>query len=105
MNYKELGQRIKTARNRLNITQEQLAEKVSLSAIHISHIESGSTKPSIESLINVCNALNVTPDFVLLDSIYNSKEYIKDEIAILLQSASADDMQLIKKLIMAVLVK
>lgn len=41
MNLKAVGQRIKQAREVKGLTQEQLAEKVNLSASHMSVIERG----------------------------------------------------------------
>lgn len=103
MDYKKLGKRLKEERLKQNMTQEQLAETVNLSNVYISHVESGSAKPSLKTLIEICNALAITPDFVLYDSLYKSKEYITDEIANLLKNCSEKNLHLIVKLIKAVL--
>jgi transcriptional regulator with XRE-family HTH domain len=99
MDYRELGRRIKEERLKQNITQEQIAEASNISAIHVSHVENGSTKLSLEALVNICNALKINPDKVLLDSIYTSKEYLKDEIALLLKDCSDKEINIISKLI------
>ena len=39
IDYKSIGKRIKTARIRLDMTQERLAEQVNLSPSHLSNIE------------------------------------------------------------------
>ncbi len=103
MNYEKLGKRIKEERLKKNLTQEQLAEAINLSSVYISHIENASTKPSLETLVNLSNALDITPDFLLYDSLHKSKEYIKEEISKMLKDCNADDMRLITKLIKAVL--
>ena len=103
MDYKQLGKRIQQQRLKKGLKQDQLAEKVNFGNNHISHIENGSTKLSLEALVNICNALDVTPDFVLLDSIYRSKEYIKDEIAALLKDCPEKKIRLIANLIKAAL--
>lgn len=105
MDYKQLGKRLKEARTRKSLSQEELAELVGLSSNHISHVENASTKISLEALVKICNALEVTPDLVLLDSIYKSKEYILDEISILLKDASDDEIKLISRLVKAVIDK
>ena len=79
-NYKKMGDRIKSARKKKKITQEQLAEMTGLSNNYISNIERNCSIPSIDTLLKICNSLGITPDFVLLDSIYTSNEYLKDEI-------------------------
>lgn len=103
LNYKLLGKRIKQVRLNQNITQEKLAESVGVSAVYISHIESGTSKPSLETLVKICNVLGTTPDFVLLNSIFSSKEHLTDEIANLLKQCSTKEMNLILDLIKAVL--
>lgn len=103
MDYKKLGKRIKEQRLKKNLTQEKLAETVNLSSVYISHIENASTKPSLETLVNLSNALDITPDFLLFDSVHKSNEYINDEIASLLKGCDTDDLRLITRLIKAVI--
>lgn len=93
--YKKLGIRIKAARESKKLTQEQLAEITGLTNNYISNIEHTRSKPSIETLIKICNALEVTPDYILLDSVFVSKEYIIDEIAVKLKRCSKKNIQLI----------
>lgn len=103
MDYKKLGKRIKEERLKKNLTQERLAESINLTGVYISHIENASTKPSLETVVNLSNALNVTPDFLLFDSLYKSKEYLNDEIAKLLKQCSNDELKLVVRLIEAVI--
>lgn len=51
IDYKSIGKRIKTARIRLDMTQERLAEQVNLSPSHLSNIETGTTKVSLPTII------------------------------------------------------
>ena len=67
--YKAIGNRIKQARKRQKITQKKLAEMTDLSTSHMSHIESGKTKVSLPSLIQIANALHTTVDSLLHDNI------------------------------------
>ena len=57
MNQKAIGRRIKTARENKRLTQEQLAELVDLSPMHVSVIERGVKLPKLETLINIANVL------------------------------------------------
>ncbi len=66
INYGEIGKRILKRRNVLDITQEQLAEKANISAAYIGNIERATSKCSIETLMKLCTALDVTPDYLLL---------------------------------------
>ena len=65
MDLKLLGLNIKNSRKNIKLTQAQLAEITNLSTVHISHIEGGSVKMSVDTLINICNALNTTPNDIL----------------------------------------
>ncbi|MCI9079976.1 MAG: helix-turn-helix transcriptional regulator [Lachnospiraceae bacterium] len=65
MDLKLLGLNIKNSRKNIKLTQAQLAEMTNLSTVHISHIEGGSVKMSVDALINICNALNITPNDIL----------------------------------------
>lgn len=65
--YAALGQRIRKARKDKHLTQEQLAEICDLSTAHIGHIERGTRALSIESLITISKALDISTDYLLLD--------------------------------------
>lgn len=85
MNYIDLGKRIKEERNKLNLTQEQLAEYADISTSYMGQIERGERKVTLETLIKVTNKLNVSIDYLLKDSINitsdNSLEQIKQLFA------------------------
>lgn len=81
LNYKKLGLRLKNARMKQNLTQQQLAERCNLSNVYISGIECGSAKTSLETLVKLCSVLKVTPDFVLMDIIFTPKECLYKELA------------------------
>ena len=70
LNYIKLGERIRNIRKEKGLTQEKLAE---ISANHISHIERANTMVSLPTLVQIVNALNVTVDDVLCDSIEKAK--------------------------------
>ena len=68
VDYGALGTRIRTAREKKYLTQEQLGEICSLSTAHIGHIERGTRTPSIDALCAISSALGVSLDSLLLDS-------------------------------------
>lgn len=73
LDYVKLGKRIRNIRKEKGLTQESLAEKSDLSANHISHIERANTKVALPTLIQIVNALEITTDDVLCDSITKAK--------------------------------
>lgn len=74
MDYVKLGIQVKNARTKQGITQAKLAEMTGYSVQHISHVETGNTKLSVELLVELANALNVSLDQLLKDSLKNRKQ-------------------------------
>ena len=66
-------------RQQNNLTQNQVAELTGLEPRHISQIERGFSKGSIDTLIKLCNAYKITPDIILYDLL---DEDIKNSISI-----------------------
>ena len=52
--------KLKAARARMDLSQEQLAEKVGVTRQTIGMIESGNFNPSIQLCIAICKTLNKT---------------------------------------------
>ena len=95
MDYIELGKRIKAARLAAGLTQEQLAERISLSSGHCAHVERGTTKVSLSALVDMANALNTTPDKLLLDSNYLATPHLLGEAKALFEDCTPDEMYVI----------
>ena len=71
-NYTLLGKRIAKVRNQAGLSQESLSEKINISRTHISYIEIGSVHVSLDTLIDIANALSVSADDLLVDSLEHS---------------------------------
>ena len=69
MDYKELGRRVRQQRALCKLTQEELAEKSGISCSFVGHIERGEKKFSIGTLVALCNAMEVSPNYLLQDSL------------------------------------
>jgi len=59
---RRIGARIREERRRMGYTQEQLAERADLSANFIAHLERGSRKPSLDTLVVLSGLLEVPVD-------------------------------------------
>ena len=99
IDYKKMGLKIKLARLEKGLTQEKLSEMVDMSNNYISNIECNHSIPSLETFITICNVLEVTPDKILLDSIFTSTEYIKEDIALKLKQCDKKEMQFVSRFI------
>ena len=62
-----IGTRIKAARERVHLTQEQLAEIVDISPTHMSVIERCVKTPKLDTFVRIANALGVSTDALLQD--------------------------------------
>ena len=60
-----LGTAIRTARIKMNLTQEQVAEMVDISPVHYMHLESEHRMPSIKVLFKLCAILNLSLDSLM----------------------------------------
>ena len=59
-----LGERIKLARTGKGLTLEKLSEKIGISRNFLWEIEDGRKAPALPTFYNICNALNVSADFL-----------------------------------------
>ena len=65
--YDKIGFRLAKRRKKLKYTQPQLAEIVGISKNHISQFENGGSVSLV--LLDLCDALKITPDYLLLGTI------------------------------------
>lgn len=74
LDYQAIGKRVKNARLRSQLTQEELAEKAGLSVTHMSNIETGHSKLSLPMAVALANTLHVSVNEFLCDNVICSKE-------------------------------
>lgn len=68
-----VGERIKAARIRRDLTQEVLAEKVGVEHGTISMIETGKREPSLDVLVRIMNQLRVEPNLIFCENPYTEE--------------------------------
>ena len=76
-----LGKRLKEARLKKKLTQEQLAEKADISAIYLSELERGEKSPSMTVFVNLVLALDISADYLLLDELPSGMDHVNNEIS------------------------
>ena len=81
--YKALGKRIQLKRKEQHLTQEQLSEICDLSAAHIGHIERGTRVLSVDVLVRLARALDVSIDYLLFDSVVDNKNILENMRSVL----------------------
>ena len=81
LDFKQVGSRIRSARQEAGLTQEQLAEITGLSNEWVCQLEKGKKIP-LETLVRFSYALGKDPNYFLMDTVYVPKEeLINREIA------------------------
>ena len=71
MDYKDFGDRVRRKRQQKGWTQEILAKELGVSTSFVGHIERGSRKASLETLVQIANVLCVSVDYLLAASLEN----------------------------------
>ena len=72
--YNEIGKRVKRIRKQRGMTQAKLCELCGISDKYVSNIERSISIPSTETLLRICEALEVTPDAILLGVVRHEDE-------------------------------
>ena len=101
LDYKAIGKRIKIARIKADLTQERLAEMVEISPTHMSNIETGTTRVSLTAIVSLANALSVTVDDLLGDSVVKSKVQFEKDIAGILADCDEYEIRMVKDMAQA----
>lgn len=65
MDYQLLGLNVRDCRIKLGWTQERLAREIGVSTSFVGHMERGSRTASLDTLVLMCNAMNIGADQLL----------------------------------------
>ena len=95
MDRKAFGKRINTSRKEQGLTSEKLSELCNINATYLRQIESGLKVPSLPVFITLCQQLNVTPSYLLIDSVQVKGGGDIDRLLELLQTAKPNQIKLI----------
>jgi len=79
MDYKKLGKRIREERQRLSLTQAELAEAIDISDTYMGAIERGERSLTLDTLVRLVNRLGVTVDYMLADSVSDNDSNIIEQ--------------------------
>ena len=79
-----IGSKIKEARERAHLTQEELAEIIDISPTHMSVIERGVKTPKLDTFVKIVKALNLSADALLLDGMDQVNDSIVAELSVIL---------------------
>ncbi len=80
MNYTDLGHKVRILRRARRITQEELATQVGISASFLGHIERGTRVLSLDTLLALCDTLDVTPNDLLSVEAYAAQQQLPTDL-------------------------
>ena len=80
LDFSLIGQRIREIRCDKHLTQEYLANATGVNVSHISNIETNKVKVSLTLLVQICNALDVTMDYLLENEYHRPTSIIEKEL-------------------------
>ena len=99
LDYIALGSRIRNLRKKRGLTQQLLAEQVEIETSNISHIERGASKVGLSTLVRIANALGVSLDDLVCDSIMCEKDVFDHDIAEELKDCSPEEIRMISDMV------
>lgn len=102
IDYADIGSRIRAVRLERKMTQEQLANAVNLGVTHISHIETGSSIPSLQSFVAILNALNCSADELLCRELVTTQEIKNHWLIELVADCTIEETKVISDTLKAV---
>ena len=95
LDYVEIGRNIKLHRVRQGLKQAVLAEQANVTTQHISHIECGTTRPSLPLLVHLSEILKVSLYDLLGNNVPERKDAeLEKEFARLLASSTEHEKKL-----------
>lgn len=95
VDYESIGKMVKLHRTGKNLSQEELAKKLYVSANHISYIETAARKPSLDMIVSIANALEVSADDLLIDSLEHIGSPVVRELNAVLSDCNHDEKEIL----------
>lgn len=99
MDGKAVGRRIKEAREKRHLTQEELAARIDISPTHVSVIERGTKIPRLDTFVAIANALEVSGDALLLDVVDHAAESQASDLSAALEGLPQEEKRRILKVV------
>ena len=76
INFFDIGERIKTQRKKLKITQEKMSEDIGITVPFISKIENGKANPTLDVMAEICDYLKLDIGFIISGAASDNPYYL-----------------------------
>ncbi|HEL6192313.1 TPA: helix-turn-helix transcriptional regulator [Clostridioides difficile] len=101
LDFRAIGQRIKIARIKKHLTQDTVSEMVNITPSHMSNVETGKSTVSLPTLVSIANALGVSVDELLCDTILDSKVVFEKELSDILKDCNDYEIRVLVDILKA----
>lgn len=103
MERNKFGKYLNKVRKGRGLTAEKLAEICNINTVYLQQIEGGKKTPSLPVFISLCNALHISPDYLLQDDLEDNELTTIKELNTLWQQTNPEQLALILAIIKTVL--
>ena len=103
MDAKAVGQRIKAAREKKNMTQEDLAARIDISPTNVSVIERGTKIPRVDTFVSIANVLGVSADELLVDVVDRASVGVASELSAAIEALPHEEKMRVLKVVSALI--
>ncbi len=77
LDFTQIGSRIRKARMKLKLTQEEASERCDITNSFYGNIERGDKKMSVETLVKISRGLDVSLDYLVYGDVPDEQESLK----------------------------
>ena len=102
LNYQAIGHRIMVIRNRNHISQLDFSELIDKSPTYVSYIENGKKSMSLDTFVQIANALDIPADILLAEQLTGSVMAASQEVTMLLADCSGYERMVITDMVKAI---
>ena len=95
LNYQAIGHRIMVIRKRNRISQLDFSELIDKSPTYVSYIENGKKRMSLETFVQIANALGAPTDILLAEQLHGDSISASVELTMLLADSTESERLII----------
>lgn len=94
LDYQQIGRRIAVRRRALGLKQVQVCERCDINSNYLSNIERAKSIPSLEVFVRICQALDTTPDELLVGAVRREEAETWKSVAEKLRSLNQEQLDM-----------
>lgn len=97
---KTIGNKFKQARLSNKYTQDYVSESIDISTDLLRNIENGRNIGSIPTLLNLCNFLNISPNYLFSELLTFKEKTLDSDLKYYINKLSTESKELLKDIIL-----